>query len=256
MAKALRYVVTALRVLVAAVCVPLLAASLVLWPRSHFYSDHFEIPADNNRPGRLYSTAEPGMSYTANAILFSSGYGAIKWFGPDVMIVSGPEMARPWSHRSERSPPFTTWKPSIGRYKRIFSTGSGTFHVTAPYWLPTSIALLGLAIAFPRTALSLFSRRVGISSLLFAMFSVALLISLYRLARVGGVVLGGEAIALLWIARRAWIVGAKSERWTRWGAYAIIVLCFLGLATIAAFTFHVTGASRFFLDRPVTEAPQ
>ena len=162
------------------------------------------------------------------------------------MIVSGPELTYPWLYQAKRYPPFPMWKPSIGRYKTIFSTGSGTFHFTAPYWLPTTIALVGLATAFPKKTLSLFSRRVGIGTLLLATFGAALLISLYKFARVGGVVLGSEAIALCWIANRARIVAAKSERWSRWLAYAILTLCLVGLVIIAVFTFHATGAAYYF----------
>ncbi len=253
MAKILRYAIAASRVLIVAVCVPALLVSLVLWPRSRFYIDHFEIAVDDKPPRENWGTHAPGaVWYTANAIHIYSGFRILSWTGPGEITISGSQIAKPWSFSSQKTPSEALWMPDIGRYRGGYPSVDGTFHLTAPYRLTTVIALAGLAFALPKATFSLFSRRIGIRSLLFAMFGVALLISLYKLAGDGGVILGGEAIALLWIARRAWVVGVRSDGWTQRGAYAVAIHCLLGVEMVVAYTLYVMcGTSWSLPDYPV-----
>lgn len=236
MAKILRYAIASSRVLLVAVCLPVLLASLVLWPRSRFYVDQLMIGVDDKPPSENWGTHAPdAVWYTANAIRVYSGFGILSWTGPGEITISGSQIARPWSFSSQKTPSEAQWMPDIGRYKGGYPSVDGTFHLTAPYWLTTVIALAGLVFAIPKTTFSLFSRRIGIRSLLFATLGVALLISLSKVAGDGGVVLGGEAIALLWIARRARVAGAHFNGWTQRGAYAVAILCLLGVAMVVAF---------------------
>jgi hypothetical protein len=239
MAKPLQYAVTALRVLLLTVCVPLLLASLVLWPRSCFYVDHIEIPVDEKPPTKILSTTSPHTFYEANAIRMISSFGALSWEGPGRIRVSESPIARPWSRWSKRSSFEAVWRPIVARYQGGYPNVNGALNVTAPYWLPTAAALSGLAIAFPRRASSLFRWRVGIGSLLSATLGVALLISLSKAAGNGGLVLGVEAMALLLIARKACLAGGRLEGWNRVGVFVVAVLCLAGIAAIATFTGYV-----------------
>ena len=250
MAKPFQYAVTALRVLVLAVCVPLLIASLVLWPRSRFYVDQIEIAVDGKAPRANWGTHSPGaVWYTANAIHIISGFGSLMWMGPGEITISSSEIADPWNYWSDKGPTSAAWVPEVGRYKNGYPDKNGTLNVTAPYWLLTTIALLGIAIALPITTFALFSWRVGISSLLVATLGVAILITLYKVLGDGGVVLGVEAISLCWIARKACIAGAHANGWNRRGALVVAILCLAGFAAVAAFTAYAVSVPVWTLPR-------
>lgn len=239
MARAFRIIVTALRVLVMATCSLVLVVSLVLWPRSRFYVDQVEMAVDDKPPWELSSTAYQDVLYRANAINIVSGFGTLGRTGPGEMTIHESPLTRPLSFSSQRGPSQTHWVPAIGRLQWGYPSVDGSLDLTAPYWLKNVIALAGLAVAMPNTALSLFSGRVGIRSLLFVTFAVALLISLHKAKVDGGIVLGGEAIVLFLFAWRAWMEGARSEGWTQRGAYVVAILCLLGVAMVAAFTIYI-----------------
>lgn len=239
MAKILGYAVAWSRVLLVPVCLPVLLASLVLWPRSRFYVDQVEIAVDDQPPREFSSTANQDVLYRVNTINIVSGYGTLTGTGPGEMTIHESPLARPRSCSSQRGPSQSHWMPVVGWRQLGYPSVDGALDVTAPYWLTTVIALAGLAVAMPNTAVSLFSGRVGIRSLLFATFAVALLISLNKAVVDGGTLLAGEATVLFLFAWRAWMERARAEGWTQRGACVASILCLLGVAMVAAFTIYI-----------------
>ncbi len=127
--KPVQYAVKALRVLLLTVCVPLLLASLVLWPRSCFYVDHIEIPVDEKPPTEIFSTASRHTFYEANAIRMISSFGALSWEGPGRIRVSESPIARPWSRWSKRSSFEAVWRPIVARYQGGYPNVNGALNV-------------------------------------------------------------------------------------------------------------------------------
>jgi hypothetical protein len=155
MAKILRYASASSRVLLVTVCLSVLLASLVLWPRSRFYVDQLMIAVDDKPPTMRWGSTPPRLWYHLNAIRVMSAFGTLRWTGPGDTHVSGPHVARPYEYSSTKSPTGLGWKPEI-RWRQ--NGHSSTLSVVAPYWLTTTLSLAGIAIAFPESALSLFRR--------------------------------------------------------------------------------------------------
>lgn len=241
MAKTLHLVFDAARILAIAICLLVLIASLVMWPRSLFYLDYVGIPFVAGSfplvqtPGSLGGTITGGYP----CVKSMSGHISIIGTGPRPYGEFTSGLQRQTTHFEFAVPTTTGWLPQYYPTRPVLSL---------PYWLTGFAAITGLLLCFPGRSWDWIRRpRVSIADVLLVTLAVALVITAAQLSGHADGLIVGEILVLAFVAMKSFNRREMTSERSSSIDLGIGVAALVGVLTAAAFAIftHVAYSTHF-----------
>jgi hypothetical protein len=190
MGTAFQFVFRVTRIIAISICLFVLIASLVMWPRSLFYIDYVGIPFTAGKFPLIQTAGSLGGTTIG-------GYPCLKSMSGHIAIIgTGP---RPYGeftstfqakreHVAFAVPSSTSWFPQYFATRPV---------LLLPYWLTAFVAIVGLMLCVPfKTLRGVYRSNGSITDLLIITLSVALVIAAAQLIGHADAVILGEVLVL------------------------------------------------------------